>query len=479
MRTYQDLLTAGENKIGFTYAAIQEYRSTRLYRMAKIAEEYDRHLNTTIYTYIKLLYTIEGNCVPDNYSANFKIPSNFFNQFVTQQSQFLLGKGITFKNAATKKKLGKNFDTKVNICGRNALVGGVAYGFFNLDHIEVFKAMEFVPLYDEEDGALKAGIRFWQIAPEKPLRATLYELDGYTEYIWNKSDSDNELRGEVLKEKRAYILKTKSSVIDGTIIYDGQNYPTFPIVPFFANEYKQSELVGLQQTIDAYDLINSGFANDLDDASQIYWMLKNAGGMDDVDMARFIQQIKTTHVFGLDDDVEAEAHTLEVPYAARDTILTRLEKQLYKDYGALDPQYIASGAVTATQIKAAYEPLNHKADRWQVQADEFIQGILTVAGVEDEATYTRSMIINESESTQMILSAAQYLDDETILKHLPFIGPDEIPDIINKQIEEEANRFESSDDDEPGEPDKPEESDEPDDNNPDEKNKKPPKNKEE
>ena len=50
MRTYQDLLTAGENKIGFTYAAIQEHRSTRLYRMAKTAEEYDRHLNTTIYT---------------------------------------------------------------------------------------------------------------------------------------------------------------------------------------------------------------------------------------------------------------------------------------------------------------------------------------------------------------------------------------------------------------------------------------------
>lgn len=62
---------------------------------------------------------------------------------------------------------------------------------------------EFVPLHDEEDGALKAGIRFCQIAPDKPLRMTLYELDGYTEYIRRKS-KDIEV-----KPKRMYKLAVR------------------------------------------------------------------------------------------------------------------------------------------------------------------------------------------------------------------------------------------------------------------------------
>ena len=38
-------------------------------------------------------------------------------------------------------------------------------------------------------------------------------------------------------------------------------------------------------------------------------------------------------------------------------------------------------------------------------------------------------------------AAAQYLDDETILKHLPFLNPDEIKDILKRVTKEEAGRF--------------------------------------
>ena len=69
--------------------------------------------------------------------------------------------------------------------GRYALIGGVSFGFWDYDNLKVYKLTEFAPLYDEEDGSLKAGIRFWRLAQNKPLRITLYEIDGYTEYeIW-------------------------------------------------------------------------------------------------------------------------------------------------------------------------------------------------------------------------------------------------------------------------------------------------------
>ena len=57
-------------------------------------------------------------------------------------------------------------------------------------------------------------------------------------------------------------------------------------------------------------------------------------------------------------------------------------------------------------------------------------------------------ILNMQEDTQMVLSAAQYLDDETILRHLPFLSPDEIDDILARKDEEEAERYEEEEEEE-------------------------------
>ena len=219
---------------------------------------------------------------------------------------------------------------------------------------------------------------------------------------------------------------------------------TFPIVPLWANPEKQSELVGKREQIDCYDLIKSGFANDLDDISQIFWTITNAGGMDDVDLAKFIERMKVVKAATIDGDdngTKAEAHTIDIPYQSRETYLSRLEKDLYKDSMALDTEQIAAGNVTATQIMAAYEPLNEKTDEFEYCVLEFINCILAVAGIEDTATFKRSQIVNRSEETTMILQAAEYLDDETVLRKLPFLTEDEIEGILHRKGAEEIDRF--------------------------------------
>ena len=86
----------------------------------------------------------------------------------------------------------------------------------------------------------------WQVAPDKPLRATLYEPDGFTEYFQAKGRDMT-----VLRPKRAYKLLTRHSEVGGTEIYDGENYPSFPIVPLRNNRRCLSELAGKRNTIDA------------------------------------------------------------------------------------------------------------------------------------------------------------------------------------------------------------------------------------
>lgn len=440
MKTYEDLLEVGnddQKKMEFVESVIADHKFSDAYKEAQTAYDYYCKRNTTISQYRKLLYTLSGEIVPDNFSANYKLVNGFYSIFVKQEASHLLGNGVTFNNDTTKNRLGgDDFDTQLMKAGKAALWGAVSFGFFNLDHVDVFDFLEFAPLWGEEDGGLHAGVRFWQIDKTKPLRATLYEQDGYTEYRWKNG------KGEIIKPKSRYINIVQVSEADGTEIIDGRNYNGFPVVPLWGSEEHQSSFIGLQEKIDGYDLIQSGFANDLDDASQIYWTITNAGGMDDVDLVKFLERMKTVKAAVVDDaGSRAESHTLEVPYAARETLLAELRDGLYRDAMALDTDKISAGNITATAINAAYENLSLKCDDFETNIVTFIKGLLNLLGIEDAPTFKRSQIINMSEETQMVLSAAQYLDDETILKHLPFLNVDEINDILDKVTREEAGRY--------------------------------------
>ena len=442
MYTYQDLQAVGadeRDRMTFCLNVIDEHKATAAYDEAVIANEYDKQRNVTINTYRKLLYTMKGQEVPDNYSANYKCASNFFHRFVVQQTQYLLGNGIAFKDKNIKDKIGGDkFDRVLKTVGRGSLREGVSFGFYNLNKVQVFSFLEFAPLYDEETGALSAGVRFWQIADDKPLRFTLYEIDGYTDYI-KRDDGE----AEVYNEKRAYILDIQKTGDEEEIVA-ARNYPSFPIVPCYGNN-RQSLIVGMRENIDVYDLIKSGFANDVDDASMIYWTLQNAGGMDDIDLAKFVERMHTVKaaVVSEQEGATAEAHTMDVPTAAREALLTRVEADLYRDAMALNVNQISGGNITATAINAAYDPQDGNASDFEDNICDFVDGILFLAGYDSNTEYTfkRSRIANQLEETQMILAAAQYMDQKTILEHLPFLSADEIEGIIARTTGEEMSRY--------------------------------------
>ena len=455
MKTYNDFLDAiatsdtDNSRLDFVKQAITEHKSSLCYQNAWVAEQYAKRQNVTIMEYTKLLYTLEGKAVKDYFSPNYKIISGFFQRFVKQEKSFLLGNGVTWLNEDTADRLGtkkKPFDTQLQKVAECALVGGVGFGFFNLDHVDVFKITEFVPLVDEEDGALKAGIRFWQIDAKKPMRATLYEMDGYTEYIWNEqqhvSNPDNSnTDGRVLTPKQSYKQIVKHTEADGDEIYDGGNYDGFPIVPMWANNAKQSELVGIREQIDCYDLIKSGFANTVDEASIVYWLVQNAGGMDDVDLRKFVDRIKTVHAYNVDEDgATAEPHTINYDYNGREALLTRLANDLYKDAMALDVEQIANGAVTATQIEASYEPLNEKADDFEYYVLDFVNAILELAGITDEEpTFTRSYIVNTTEMITNLVQSATYLSEDYVTeKILNLLGDGDKAEDVLKQLDVQA-----------------------------------------
>lgn len=425
--------------MAFVQSAIREYKGSNSYRLAQDARLYYTGENPTINRYEKMIYDFQGRAHRDMYTANHKIASRFFGFVVDQEVSYLLGNGISFTNETTKEKLCPCFDEDMQDAAREALISGQAFVFWNLDHTQVFTAEEFVPLYDEENGALMAGIRFWQVAENKPLRATLYEIDGYTEYVKpNSSDMT------VQQKKRPYKLKIQYSEVDGAEIYAGENYPGFPIVPLRNGKKAQSEMQGRRNTVDALDLASSNMVNNVDEGNLIYWVLTNCGGMDEVDDAQFVERLKTTHVAHADGDEGAKAtpQSIEAPYAGTQQTIDMLTKRLYDDFQAFDSAAVSASNQTATAIKASYVPLDLKTDKFEAYVTRCIKGILAVAGLDDDPTYTRNQIINKKEEAQTVLLGAEYYDDEYITRKLLTIlgDADQFEDLMRRKAAEELDR---------------------------------------
>lgn len=447
MLTYQDLLLVPDNdreRAEFLRKVIAEHKSSALYQTAKIADDYDRCRNTTTMQYQKMITDLSGRQYVDRTATVHRSTSNFFNIFTTQLNQYLLGNGVAWKNGSVGGKLGSDFDTRLQQAGKAALCGGVSFGFWNLDHMEVFSVLEYAPLYDEENGGMAAGVRFWQIDESKPMRATLYQMDGYTNFMWIKTEKvrpGNEWAalgdGAYISAKVPYKVTVAGTKADGTQILAGENYPAFPIVPLWGNPHHQSELVGLREKIDAYDFVLNGWEDDLQ-SPQVYWIIRGAGGMDDIDLTQFLDRLRTVGAAAPGDGQEVTPATVQIPVEARGTLLERLEKQLYRDAMIMNPEDIASGAATATQIRAAYERQNVKADQYEYCILDFLRGIMAVAGIEDEATFTRSTIVNTQEEVTTVVSAASYLGGEYVTrKILTLLGDGDKADEVIKAIDAE------------------------------------------
>lgn len=442
IKTYQDFLLVGDDereRMGFILGAINEFKADKSTRFALDAKLYYYGENPTINRYEKYLYDMQGKAHVDMFTANHKIASKFFGFAVDQEVSYLLGNGVSFAKSGTKEALGANFDEVVMDAATYALIGGESFLFWNYDHIQAFRKEEFVPLKDGENGALMAGIRFWQIDDDKPLRATLFEIDGYTDYIKRKGEDM-----QILNEKAPYKIKVRHSEFDGTEIYDGENYPTLPIVPLKNGEDCKSELCGRRNTIDALDLASSNMVNNVDEGNLIYWVLTNCGGMDEQDDTRFIERLKTTHVAHADGDDGAKAtpQTLEAPFQGTQATIDMLTKKLYTDFQAFDASAVSAGNQTATAIKATYVPLDMKTDKFEKFLSPCIREVLSLAGIDDKPSYTRNQIINKQEEIQTVMLCAEFLDEEyTIKKILTILGDtDQYEDLMKRKAAETLDR---------------------------------------
>lgn len=454
MLTYNDLLECGEDeekRKAFLLRAINEHENSEKFKIGQIAGEFYRGNDPILEKVQKIIYDMQGIGHNDIFSPNHKIYSNFYFVFVTQMIAYSLGNGVSFDNKAVREKLGTGFDHDVMKVLEYATNDGEAYAYILGSKIIPMsigcdkRKPIFIPLFDEEDGILRAGLRYWRLDDNAPLRITFFEEDGITEY-----KQPNGKSVEVLKPKRKYKPKVKAYPYFGESVEIVDQNTAVSVLPIarlsFIND--QSYIKNRVNTLTAYNALLSKMVNNSEESDLIYWVLRNCNAMDEADDAEFVVNLIKSHVLHLQDTVEADPHQLTAPYEGTQATLELLRKQLFYDFMAVDFERVSGGNITTSEIKQGYENMNLKADKVEMCITDFILEVLALMGFDENEKFhfTRPKNINESEAIQTAVIAAPYMGDEETTKTICEITGkiDEFEKIQERKAAERITGFDNN-----------------------------------
>lgn len=452
MLTYNDLLECGEDeekRKAFLLRAINEHENSEKFKIGQIAGEFYRGNDPILEKVQKIIYDMQGIGHNDIFSPNHKIYSNFYFVFVTQMIAYSLGNGVSFDSKAVREKLGTGFDHDVMKVLEYAANDGEAYAYVKSNgKIVPFsigsdkKKAIFIPLFDEDNGRLMAGISYWRLDENKPLRINLFEKDGITEY--------KQLNGksvEILKPKRKYKRKNLAYPYFGeSVEIDDQNadISALPIARLcFINN--QSYIKNRVNTLAAYNVLLSKMVNNSEESDLIYWVFKNCDAMDAIDDAEQVADLIKRHILHLKEGVEADPHQLTAPYEGTQATLELLRKQLFYDFMAIDFERVSGGNITTSEIKQGYENMNLKADKVEMCLIDFINEVLSLMGFDknEKFRFPRPKNINVLEAAQVAIMTATYMGEEETTKTIcDIMGKiDEFDKIQARKVAERTTDF--------------------------------------
>lgn len=409
------------------------------------------------------------------------LPHGFYPKQVNQKKTYVCGKPITItynmpvdgdkdettKNAEKKitnmvwNVLGANFEKLIKNRVKEASNKGRSW--IHPDYMEgkfVLKRIpseECIPIYDNETQTFLIGfIHFYTI---QDISGDEPEDRVYVEY-WDK------------REVR-YYLETK--VGDTTIfledatrpkpechwyreIYDGalnnlkkiekHSWGRVPFIEIENNEEKTTDLEPIKPLIDAYDLIDSGFVNTIEDLKEIIWLINGYGAED---LLALIENLKVNGIARTNDTAgKIDAKLLPIPYEARQALLKGLKELIYEFGRAVDTSNkdLIGQAPSGVSLEFLYTDLDMKADDsisgltsaiyeilWYVLQDLKMQGKIPqeINEFDFKIEFNKSRIFNETEKVNT-LSNDTVISTRTKLEKHPYV--DDV-DIEMQRLKEE------------------------------------------
>lgn len=385
-------------------------------------------------------------------NADFRISHNWHQLLVNQKAAYLFtyAPGFDTGDDALNDKildvLGADFPKKAkNLC-ISASNCGVGWLHCWIDDNGKFRYAEVpsyqvVPVYsDNLESEIEAVLRVYTVHDEDAEPMTRYE-------IWTDSEvSFYEQRGE-----HGIVM----SLLDGyrtNVVRHNMGY--VPFVPFYNNATHTGDLPMVKDLIDQYDLVVSGFANDLTDIQEVVFIIRNYGGEN---LNTFLSELKQYKAIKVEDDGLSkgggvEAMQIEIPTEARVKFLDLLKRQIFISGQGVDPDPQNFGNSSGVALKYLYSLLEIKAGLLETEFRAgFSQllklifrylGVATPEEIKIQQVFIRNEISNDQETAGIAAQSVGIISDKTILQNHPWV---EDAEAEMKQMEKERGEHEDTD----------------------------------
>lgn len=365
--------------------------------------------------------------------ADNRIAHNFHQLITDEEVDYLLSYAPIFDlgseqaNVAITEALGDKFLKKSRALDIDACNSGCSWLHYWVDVAKKEVAYATVPseqiipvMKDSLEEEMERLIRYYPVSRTNGLNKKYF----VRVEVWDAAKCEFFLiPGEIES------LSVFNNTDDGTLIHP---FKTIPFIPFPNNNRKQGNLKKYKGLIDAFDIVVSGYVNDVMDIQEVIYILENYGGTDLNDFIKDLKRFKTVSVG--DDGIDGakgdlRTLTIDIPVEARNSLLEFLKKQIYTAGQALSRDVTSVGNASGQTLKFFYRDLDLKVGDKEV---EFTAGFRELVRVIAEykhipikgaigVTFTRNRISNDLETATICKDSMGIIPTELIWANHPFV----------------------------------------------------------
>lgn len=445
---------------------INRYKSSNFRKMCIENKSYYDGENWTIthlperkYWCDRVLKDNNGNTVYDNenrpkrvnamitnpFVANNRVAYGIFHDIVSQKVNTLLHE-IPYINTTHKiednyrEQFGyalKNAGIEASICSKSFIYED------NDGNFTVFDTADCIPFYDNQTGILRLLIRFFikqgEFSKKRSTIAEVYTEDGLIVY---------EKKGNVITKlsETPYKFIRSTSIILSKV--KGISLSKLPIIEFRNNKEEKSDLTpSIRAKIDVIDAVQSGFINNIEDFSDVFWVIKKMpnGAMDEDDYADFFANINKTKKLFVE---EATPEQFNIPHEARSKAVEMLKQQIAEESGVIDTERLQATQLTNVAIKASTMKLEQRVSDFEWFANETARALVNIYqeynGIkfDFEIDFTKLLVINTGEMIDNLLKVRNDISQRTFLENLKKLGMfvDDVDEELERLAEERENQ---------------------------------------
>ena len=376
-------------------------------------------------------------------NADFRIAHNWHQLLVNQKVAYLFtwapafDTGKTDLNARISAVLGGEFPKKVQDLAVSASNAGMAWLHCWREDTGAFRyapvpSTEIIPVFSRDlEREVEAVLRVYTTQDDDAKTITKYE-------IWTATEVEfYEQKGETSAIMPEYIPGAATNLVRHDMGY-------VPFVPFRNNSLGESDLFMVKDLIDQYDLVVSGFANDLTDIQEVIFVLRNYGGED---LNTFLSELKRYKAIKVEGDAASggvETMKIDIPVEARVRFLELLKRQIFISGQGVDPDPANFGNSSGVALKYLYSLLEIKAGlletEFRASFAQLLKLILHYLHEQEDMTitqvYTRNAIQNDQETAGIAAQSVGIISDKTILQNHPWVEDAEAEE---KQLDKEED----------------------------------------